>query len=176
MIKILSLVVFVVSILSACATAVSVHSRPAGALISSKNESLGISPVRISLDSEIGKSFQKSSDGCYEAPSFTAHWASGVMVSSPASLLCRGRDGNYKIFIRRPANAPGLKQDLDAANTPAAVMARRREFMMENHLGGSNYSDNENPDMPSNAVSLEDLEYVGHLWKERNSIQVGPNN
>ena len=176
MIKILSLVVFVVTILSACATAVSVHSRPAGALISSKNESLGISPVRISLDSEIGQSFQKSSDSCYEAPSFTAHWASGAVASSPVSLLCQGRDGNYKIFIRRPANAPDLKKDLDAANTPEAVMARRREFMMENHLGGSHYSDNENPDMPSNVVSLDDLENVGHLWKERDSIQVGPNN
>ena len=175
MIKILPLTVLVISILSACATAVSVHSRPAGALISSKNESLGISPVRISLDSEIGQSFQKSGDGCYEAPSFTAHWASGAVASSPASLLCRGRDGNYKIFIKRPTNTPGLKKDLAAANTPEAVMARRREFMMENHLGGSNHSDNENPDMPSNVVSLDDLENVGRMWKERDSIQVGPN-
>lgn len=176
MIKTLTLMVFVVSILSACATAVSVHSRPAGALISSKNENLGISPVRISLDSEVGQSFQKSGDGCYEAPSFTAHWASGAVASSPASLLCRGHDGNYKIFIRRPANAPDLKKDLDAANTPEAVMARRREYMMENHLGGSNYSDNENPNLPSNALSLDDLENVGRMWKERDSIQVGPNN
>ena len=168
--------VFVVSILSACATSVSVHSRPAGSLISSKNENLGISPVRISLDSEIGQSFQKSGDGCYEAPSFTARWASGVVASSSASLLCRGRDGNYKIFIRRPANAPALKKDLDAANTPEAVMARRREFMMENHLGGSHYSDNDNPDMPSNVLSIDDLENVGRMWKERDSIQIGPNN
>jgi len=168
--------VFVASILSACATAVSVHSRPAGALISSKNENLGISPVRISLDSELGQSFQKSGDGCYEAPSFTAHWASGAVASSPASLLCRWRDGNYKIFIRRPANAPDLKKDLDAANTPEAVKARRREYMMENHLGGSNYSDNENPNLPSNVLSLDDLENVGRMWKERDSIQVGPNN
>jgi hypothetical protein len=176
MIKIFSLMVFVVSILSACATAVSVHSRPAGALISSKNQNLGISPVRISLDSEIGQSFQKSGDGCYEAPSFTAHWASGAVASSSASLLCRGRDGNYKIFIRRPANAPALKKDLDAANTPEAVMARRREFMMENHLGGSHHSDNDNPDMPSNVLSIDDLENVGRMWKERDSIQIGPNN
>ncbi|BDT79423.1 MULTISPECIES: hypothetical protein [Polynucleobacter] len=176
MIKILSLMVFVVSILSACATSVSVHSRPAGALISSNNQNLGISPVRISLDSEIGQSFQKSGEGCYEAPSFTAHWASGAVASSPESLLCRGRDGNYKIFIRRPANAPGLKKDLAAANTPEAVMARRREFMMENHLGGSNYVDNDNPDMPSNVVSLDDLENLGREWKERDSIQVGPSN
>ena len=55
-------------------------------------------------------------------------------------------------------------------------MARRREFMMENHLGGSHSSDNENPDMPSNVVSLDDLENVGRMWKERDSIQVGPNN
>lgn len=176
MIKTLTLMVFVVSILSACATSVSVHSRPAGALISSKNENLGISPVRISLDSEVGQSFQKSGDGCYEAPSFTAHWASGAVASSPASLLCRGRDGNYKIFIRRPANAPDLKKDLDAANAPEAVKARRREYMMENHLGGSNYSDNENPNLPSNVLSLDDLENVGRMWKERDSIQVGPNN
>ncbi|MBU3637490.1 hypothetical protein [Polynucleobacter sp. es-MAR-4] len=176
MIKTLTLMVFVVSILSACATSVSVHSRPAGALISSKNENLGISPVRISLDSEVGQSFQKSGDGCYEAPSFTAHWASGAVASSPASLLCRGRDGNYKIFIRRPANAPDLKKDLDAANTPEAVKARRREYMMENHLGGSNYSDNENPNLPSNVLSVDDLENVGRMWKERDSIQVGPNN
>lgn len=176
MIKILSLMVFVASLLSACATTVSVHSRPAGALISGKNEQLGISPVRVSLDSEIGQSFQKSGDGCYEAPSFTAHWASGAVASSPASLLCRGRDGNYKIFIRRPANAPGLKKDLDAAQTPEAVMARRREFMMENHLGGSHYSDNENPDMPSNVLSLDDVENVGRMWKARDSLQVGPNN
>lgn len=176
MIKTLTLMVFVVSILSACATAVSVHSRPAGALISSKNENLGISPVRISLDSEVGQSFQKSGDGCYEAPSFTAHWASGAVASSPASLLCRGHDGNYKIFIRRPANAPELKKDLDAANTPEAVMARRREYMMENHLGGSHYADNENPNLPSNVLSLDDLENVGRMWKERDSIQVGPNN
>ena len=168
--------VFVASILSACATAVSVHSRPAGALISSKDENLGISPVRISLDSEIGQSFQKSSDGCYEAPSFTAHWASGAVASSPASLLCRGRDGNYKIFIRRPANAPDLKKDHDAANTPEAVMARRREYMMENHLGGPNYSDNENPNLPSNVLSIDDLENVARIWKERDSIQIGPNN
>jgi hypothetical protein len=176
MIKIASLMVFVASILSACATAVSVHSRPAGALISSKDENLGISPVRISLDSEIGQSFQKSSDGCYEAPSFTAHWASGAVASSPASLLCRGRDGNYKIFIRRPANAPDLKKDHDAANTPEAVMARRREYMMENHLGGPNYSDNENPNLPSNVLSIDDLENVARIWKERDSIQIGPNN
>lgn len=176
MIKTLTLMVFVASILSACATAVSVHSRPAGALISSKNENLGISPVRISLDSEVGQSFQKSGDGCYEAPSFTAHWASGAVASSPASLLCRGCDGNYKIFIRRPANAPDLKKDLDAANTPQAVKARRREYMMENHLGGSNYSDNENPNLPSNVLSLDDLENVGRMWKARDSIQVGPNN
>ncbi len=168
--------VFVVSILSACATSVSVHSRPAGALISSKNQNLGISPVRISLDSEIGQSFQKSGDSCYETPSFTARWASGAVASSSASLLCRGRDGNYKIFIRRPAHAPDLKKDLDAANTPEAVMARRREFMMENHLGGSHYSDNDNPDMPSNVLSIDDLENVGRVWKERDSIQIGPNN
>ena len=176
MIKTLSLMVFVASMLSACATAVSVHSRPAGALISSKNENLGISPVRISLDSEIGQSFQKSGEGCYEAPSFTAHWASGAVASSPVSLLCRGRDGNYKIFIRRPANAPDLKKDLNAANTPEAVMARRREYMMENHLGGSNHADNENPNLPSNVLSLDDLENVGRMWKERDLIQVGPNN
>lgn len=168
--------VIVVSILSACATAVSVHSRPAGALISSKNQNLGVSPVLISLDSEIGQSFKKSGESCYEAPSFTAHWASGAVASSPESLLCRRNDGNYKIFIRRPANAPGLKKDLAAANTPEAVMARRREFMMENHLGGSNYVDNDNPDMPSNALSIDDLENVGRIWKDRDSIQVGPNN
>jgi len=98
------------------------------------------------------------------------------VASSTASLLCRGSDGNYKIFIRRPANAPGLKKDLDAAQTPEAVMARRREFMMENHLGGSHYSDNENPDMPSNVLSLDDVENVGRMWKARDSLQVGPNN
>ena len=176
MIKILSLMVLVVTILSACATAVSVHSMPAGASISSKNENLGISPVRITLDSEIGQTFQKSGDGCYEAPSFTARWLSGAVASSSTSLLCRGRDGNYKIFIRRPANTPGLKKDLEAANSPEAVMARRREFMMENHLGGSNRADNESPNMPSNVLSIDDLENVSRVWRERDLIQVGPNN
>jgi hypothetical protein len=47
--------------------------------------------------------------------------------------------------------------------------------MMENHLGGSQYSDNENPNLPSNALSLDDLESLGRMWKERDSIQIGPN-
>jgi len=169
--KIFPLTVLLASLLSACAGSVSVHSRPAGALISSKNETLGISPVRVTFDSEIGQSFQKSGDDCYQAPSFTAHWASGAVASSPASLLCRGRDGNYKIFIRRPAHAPDLKKDLDAANTPAALMARRREYMMEYHPGGLMPTDDPDP----NYVTVDDIENVGRMVEDRKSLQVGPN-
>lgn len=137
MIKILTQIVFVTLVLTACASSISVHSRPEGALISSKNVTLGVSPVRIGLDSEIGQSFQKSGDDCFEVPSFTAHWASGAMASSPSSQLCQGPDGNYRIFISRPVNAPDLKKDLDAANQREEVLARRREARAMNDVANS---------------------------------------
>lgn len=170
--KTLPLTFLTALLLSACAGSVSVHSRPEGALISSKNETLGISPVRIALDSEIGQSFQKSGDGCYEHPLFTARWASGATAESPTSLLCRGRDGNYKIFIRRPAHAPDLKKDLNAASTPEAVMARRRAYMMEYHPDRSNPSDATDPDVPDGYLSIDDVENLGHLIKDRNSAEI----
>jgi len=170
--KILYLTVLVVPLLSACAGEVSVHSRPEGALISANNKTLGISPVLIPLDSEADLSFQKSGDGCYGHPLFTAHWASGAVATSTDSPLCRNKGGNYQIFIRRPAHAPDLKRDLNAANTPEAVIARRRAYMMKHHPDNTNPSDVNDPDMSDGYLSADDVEYLGRIWEARDSTVI----
>lgn len=172
MIKIIPLTIVSTLILSACAGVVAVHSRPEGALISANNQSLGISPVLIPLDSEGALSFQKSGEGCYEHPLFTVHWASGAVATSPTSLMCRDRNGNYKIIIQRPAHVPDLKKDLNAAKTPEAVMARRRAYMMKYHPDRSNPSDNNDPDMTDGYVSVDEIEDAGRLWEDRGSTVI----
>ena len=135
--RILPLVVLATSLLSACVSSISVHSRPEGALITSNNQTIGVSPIRIGLDSDIGQSFRKFPDGCYETPPFTAQWASGAIATSPANPICQGPDGNYRIFISRPASAPDLKKDLDAANQREEVLARRRQARAMNNLAAA---------------------------------------
>jgi hypothetical protein len=132
--RILSLAVLAASLLSACVSSISVHSRPEGALISSNNQTIGVSPIRFGLDSDLGQSFRKFPDGCYEAPPFSAHWASGAVAKSIPNPVCQGPDGNYRIFISRPANAPDLKKDLDAANQREEVLARKRQARAMNNL------------------------------------------
>jgi hypothetical protein len=137
MIKVFSLSVLVVTLLSACAGTITVHSTPEGALISSDKQTLGISPYRIEINPDISKTLAKTEDGCYGAPPFTAHWASGAVASSPITPLCQGLDGTYQIIIRRPVDAPDLKKDLEAANQREDVLARRREAQAINNVATS---------------------------------------
>ena len=137
MIKVFSLSVLVVTLLSACAGTITVHSTPEGALISSDKQTLGISPYRIEINPDISKTLAKTEDGCYGAPPFTAHWASGALASSPITPLCQGLDGAYQIIIRRPVDAPDLKKDLEAANQREDVLARRREAQAINNVATS---------------------------------------
>lgn len=125
--KTLPLVALVTFLLTACAGSIAVHSRPEGALISADSQTIGVSPLRMMLNTANSKLLTKSADGCYEAPPFTATWASGAVASSPTTSLCEGLDGHYQIVIRRPVNAPDLKKDLEAANQREEVLARRRE-------------------------------------------------
>lgn len=135
--KILPLAILAATILSACAGTIVVHSTPEGALISSDKQSLGVSPYRIDINPDISKTLPKTEDGCYGAPPFTAHWASGAVASSPVTPLCQGLDGNYRITIRRPVDAPDLKKDLEAANQREDVLARRREAQAINNVATS---------------------------------------
>lgn len=137
MIKILPLAILVSTALSACTGSIIVHSTPEGALISSDKQSLGISPYRIDINPDISKNLPKVEGGCYGAPPFMAHWASGAVASSPVTPLCQGLDGNYRITIRRPVDAPDLKKDLEAANQREDVLARRREAQAINNAATS---------------------------------------
>ena len=135
--KFLSLTILSTFGLSACTGSIIVHSTPEGALISSDKQSLGVSPYRIDINPDISKTLPKVEGGCYGAPSFTAHWASGAVASSPVTPLCQGLDGNYQIVIRRPIDAPDLKKDLEAANQREDVLARRREAQAINNVATS---------------------------------------
>lgn len=137
MIKILSLGISALCLLSACAGSITVYSTPEGALISADKKTLGISPYVIELNPDISKTFPKAADGCYGAPVFTAHWASGAVASSEVTPLCKGLDGNYQIYIRRPVDAPDLQKDLDAANRREDVLARRRQAQAINNVANS---------------------------------------
>lgn len=137
MIRYTSAVLSLGCLLSACAGSVTVHSTPEGALISADKKTLGISPYVIELNPDISKTLPKAADGCYGAPVFTAHWASGAVASSEVTPLCKGLDGNYQILIRRPTDAPDLQKDLEAANQREDVLARRREAQAINNVATS---------------------------------------
>ncbi|MBU3612940.1 hypothetical protein [Polynucleobacter sp. MG-27-Goln-C1] len=137
MIKSLLMVVLPAFTLSACMGSITVLSVPEGALISSNNESIGIAPHRIELTPDISKAMLKAEGSCYEAPSFTARWASGAIASSPVTPLCDGLNGNYRIFIRRPVDAPGLNKDLQVEARREEAAARRREARAINNEANS---------------------------------------
>lgn len=137
MLKTLALNVAAISLLGACTGTIVVHSTPEGALISSDNQALGVSPYVIHLNPDISKTFPLVGNGCYGAPAFKAHWASGAVASSPITPLCKGLDGDYRIVIRRPADTPGLQKDLEAANQREDVLARRREAQAINNVATS---------------------------------------
>jgi hypothetical protein len=137
MLKTLALNIAAISLLGACTGTIVVHSTPEGALISSDKQTLGVSPYVIHLNPDISKTLPLAEDGCYGAPPFTAHWASGAVASSPVTPLCKGLDGNYQILIRRPTDAPDLQKDLEAANQREDVLARRREAQAINNVATS---------------------------------------
>ena len=81
MTKVFSLSVLAVSLLSACAGTITVHSTPEGALISSDKQTLGVSPYRIEINPDISKTLPKTEDGHYGSPPLKAHWVSGAVAS-----------------------------------------------------------------------------------------------
>jgi hypothetical protein len=137
MIKNLLMAVLPVFALSACMGSITVLSVPGGALISSNNESIGIAPHRIPLSPDVSKALLKAEGGCYEAPAFTARWASGAIASSSITPLCEGLNGNYRIVIRRPVDAPGLNKDLEVEARREEAAARRREARAINNEADS---------------------------------------
>lgn len=133
--KKLTFTALLMSILSGCAGTITVQTAPEGALIVSGNQTLGISPHVVTLPSASNNPFSKDAQGCYQAPGFTAKWASGATAASPAPIqLCNGLDGSYVVNIARPADAPGLQEDLAAANQRANVLAKQQEAAAVNNL------------------------------------------
>lgn len=137
MIKTLLVAVLPLFILSACMGSITVLSVPEGALISSNHETIGIAPHRIELTPDVSKGMLTAEGSCYEAPSFTARWASGAVASSSITPLCEGLNGNYRIFIRRPVDAPGLNKDLEVEARREEAAARRREARAINNEADS---------------------------------------
>lgn len=128
--------------LTACGPGtLTVKSEPEGALISYGNRSLGLAPYIANLPSN-DKAMRKDGSGCYLTTGFTAQWASGVSASSPTPItLCSGLGADYVVEIARPANAPGLQEDLKAANERASVLAKQQEAASINNLANTEEMD-----------------------------------
>lgn len=97
-----------VLLLSGCTTYVSVASDPEGAVITSADgsETYGRAPVTIeydrdTLEANLGK-----------VPGFVATWPSGAKAATEAPYVVRDFKYGAQIELQRPADAPGLEEDL----------------------------------------------------------------
>jgi hypothetical protein len=117
-----------------------IHSNPEGAmLIERATGSRHIAPakIRYQVRPEI-----VDANGCLRVHPFTAVWASGVTLNPPTGplLLCNNYSA-WTMTIQRP-NAPGLEQDLAAANAwrQKEIQRLEREIMQldaaQRALGG----------------------------------------
>jgi len=131
-----------VLVLTACGPGtLTVKSAPEGALISYGNKSLGLAPFVASLPSS-DKAISKDAKGCYLTTGFTARWASGATAASPnPTTLCNGLNADYVVEIARPADAPGLQADLQAANERENALAKQREADSINNLANAEEMD-----------------------------------
>lgn len=112
-----------VLLLSGCTTYVSVASDPEGAVITSADgsETYGRAPVTIeydrdTLEANLGK-----------VPGFVATWPSGAKAATEAPYVVRDFKYGAQIELQRPADAPGLEEDLRFALEQAQERAKRAE-------------------------------------------------
>jgi len=95
------------------------ESKPEGAMIYEGKTALGVAPVtRTYLFPENAKAV--------ETPEVTAVWPSGAKATYWTNLPIHS---DLQATIERPANAPGLEQDL--ANAQKIVEAKKREHSLE---------------------------------------------
>ena len=111
-----------VLLLSGCTTYVSVASDPEGAVITSADgsETYGRAPVTIeydrdTLEANLGK-----------VPGFVATWPSGAKAATEAPYVVRDFKYGAQIELQRPADAPGLEEDLRFALEQAQERATCR--------------------------------------------------
>lgn len=146
------LIPLVTCTLTACGPGtLTVRSTPEGALITSGNQTIGVSPYTVELSGDASQ-LPKNPAGCYLAPGFTAKWASGAEANSPAPTpLCNGIGADYTVNIARPVDAPGLQKDLEIANQRASVLAKQQEAQSINNVANAiemNSMMNQGPFMP----------------------------
>lgn len=110
---------------------VTILSQPEGAYISASGKGLGTAPLTQRITDN--GSWVKDATGCYPVPEITAQWASGASAVE-RTRLCGGLRGNYTITLSRPANAPGLNQDLAVANQQAATRAQQQQAQAQRDM------------------------------------------
>ena len=121
-----STIILMLAILaSGCTTAVTIHTNPAGALITESNsgKQFGLSPIRVVYEWD-----EKSEvDGCMRIHGFIAQWASSAVASSPPILtLCEGPK-EYSYTVNRPLGVEGLDTDMNFALQVQQTQAMRRQ-------------------------------------------------
>ena len=108
-----------------------VLSQPEGAYITVGGNAFGTAPVGKKLIDN-GK-WVKDSSGCYSVPEIKARWASGAEAVE-RTRLCGGLRNHYEIVLQRPANAPGLNQDLAIANQQASARAQQQQAQAQRDM------------------------------------------
>lgn len=110
-------------LLSGCSTYVEVASDPEGAEITSADgrESYGPAPVSVPFDRDA----LEASGG--SVPGFVATWPSGARAATESPYVVRDLRHGASVELRRPADAPGLEEDLRHALRRAQDRAEKAE-------------------------------------------------
>lgn len=124
----LGVATLLLSLLAGCSTYVNVTSDPEGALITDQSGSVvyGYAPVSVPFDQDILKA-NAIPGHCPEVPGFMAKWPSGATAVTATPLPVCDLSNGLTVMLKRPANAPGLDQDLTWALKRAQKRARVAE-------------------------------------------------
>ena len=110
------------ALVAACAPTYSltVQTNPQGALL--VEEGTGAQFVSPAVLTYQLAAQQRRSDGCFYVRRLVAHWTSGATTGPPQPISLCGNYSSWTLTIERPADPPGLEQDI------AAAIARQREL------------------------------------------------
>jgi hypothetical protein len=103
------------ALVAACAPTYSltVQTNPQGArLVEQGSGAQFISPAVLTYELTAR---QRRSDGCFYVRPVVAHWTSGAAAGPSEPISLCGNYASWTLTIERPAGAPGLEQDLAAA-------------------------------------------------------------
>jgi len=118
------LCLFVLEVVGCAQGSITILSQPEGAYITIGGQGVGTAPVQRTILNN--GAWVKDASGCYLIPEVKAQWASGA-TDVQRNRLCNGLRAQYTVLLNRPANAPGLNQDLAIANQQAASRAQQRQ-------------------------------------------------